>query len=99
MTISYSFAVENGLMIVTAAGSDDSVQEVMDYGVAIIAAAVASNCTRVLCDERDLTIGWARSTHFNPHNILPNKRHALPAPRSSVNRRTIKMRRFGRRWR
>jgi hypothetical protein len=54
MAIDYSFHVDDDLLRVKASGRDESLEEVMAYGMAIIEAAKESGCTRVLCDELEL---------------------------------------------
>jgi hypothetical protein len=46
--------VEGGTLFVVATGRDDSLDEVKAYGAAVLDAAAAHACTRVLCDERGL---------------------------------------------
>jgi hypothetical protein len=55
MAIEYQFA-EDGFetLCVAAWGRDDSMQEVVGYGRAVIGEAIARGCRRVLCDERGL---------------------------------------------
>jgi hypothetical protein len=45
---------EGQLLRVKAAGRDESFEEVKDYGLAIIEAAVAHGSIRILCDESEL---------------------------------------------
>lgn len=54
MTIQYTFQTEGDLLRVETVGIDESLQEVEEYGLAIIQAALASGCQRILCDERQL---------------------------------------------
>jgi hypothetical protein len=54
MAIAYSFEVENDLLKATASGKDETLEEVMDYGMAIIHAAIVNKCQKVLCDETGL---------------------------------------------
>jgi hypothetical protein len=54
MVIEYQITVEDDLLRVTAAGSDDSLEEVQSYGMAVIHAALESGCRRVVCDETRL---------------------------------------------
>lgn len=55
MAISYTFTLNEETLYVKTQGSDDSLEEVVQYGMAIIQAAHASGCRHVLCDELDLT--------------------------------------------
>ena len=54
MAISYSMSVNVDLLTVKAEGVDDSLEEVREYGKAIVEACRANRCVRVLCDETDL---------------------------------------------
>jgi hypothetical protein len=54
VTIQYEIAVEDDLLVVVASGVDEDVEEVQSYGMAVIAAAVEHQVTRILCDERSL---------------------------------------------
>ena len=55
MAISYTFTLNGETLYVKTQGSDESLEEVVQYGMAIIQAAQASGCRRVLCDELELT--------------------------------------------
>ena len=46
--------MEDGLLVITASGRDESLQQVVDYGRAVIQLAVEKEVRRVLCDERNL---------------------------------------------
>lgn len=54
MAITYHIQVEGDLLRVTASGFDESLVEVLEYGQAVLAAAITHQCPRVLCDERAL---------------------------------------------
>ena len=54
MTIHKTFEVQGNLLFVTAWGKDDSIEDVIAYGQAIIEHAVQHNTSKVLCDEREL---------------------------------------------
>jgi len=54
MAIKYTLEVKENLLLVKAAGRDGDVSDVIQYGQALIEAAVQAGCTRVLCDEREL---------------------------------------------
>ncbi|MBI1397583.1 MAG: hypothetical protein GC151_16540 [Betaproteobacteria bacterium] len=54
MTITFESEVGNGVLLITASGRDESVQEVIDYGQSVIDLAAKLGVTRVLCDERKL---------------------------------------------
>ena len=54
MAIDYSVSVDGDLLTVKAVGYDETLQEVEEYGAAIVDACIANSCVRVLCDEFDL---------------------------------------------
>jgi len=54
MAIAFNFVVENDLLRVTASGKDSDLEEVKQYGMAIIKAALDHGSVRVLCDEAGL---------------------------------------------
>lgn len=54
MAINYTIEADDGLLRVVAAGKDDNLRQVKDYGFAVLSAALSSRCTKVLCDEREL---------------------------------------------
>ncbi len=54
MTIKYQSEFREKLLIVTASGRDDTLEQVIEYGCSVIALAVESGATRLLCDERGL---------------------------------------------
>ncbi|NTW48619.1 MAG: hypothetical protein HGB19_02575 [Chlorobiales bacterium] len=54
MPITYEFEIDGDTLKVKAAGVDDSLDEVKQYGMAVIEATIQNGCVRVLCDERNL---------------------------------------------
>ena len=54
MAIEYDFSVNGPLLVVETSGFDESLEEVQDYGMAVIDAAVQSRAELILCDEREL---------------------------------------------
>ena len=54
MAIEYNLEIENNLLRVTASGKDDNLEQVQEYGMAIIRAAIEHNVSKVLCDEQEL---------------------------------------------
>lgn len=54
MSISYQSAFSNGLLAITAEGRDDSIQDVIDYGCAVIELAIKHGARKIFCDERRL---------------------------------------------
>jgi len=54
MAIRYMIEIDGDLLRVKASGNDDNLEQVKEYGQAIIDAAKKHNATRALCDESDL---------------------------------------------
>lgn len=54
MAIDYEIEVHGELLRVTACGADENLEEVKNYELAILRAAVESGVRKVLCDERGL---------------------------------------------
>lgn len=54
MAITFTSEIEGDLLVVTTCGTDDDLQQVIDYGQAVIDLAVRSGAPRILCDERNL---------------------------------------------
>lgn len=54
MAINYTFENEAKLLKVKASGKDDTVEQVIEYGMAVLNAAISLECIKVLCDETEL---------------------------------------------
>lgn len=54
MAINYTFKIEKDLLLVKTSGFDESPEEVVRYGLAVIKACAEGNFSAVLCDEVDL---------------------------------------------
>lgn len=54
MAIDYILTSEDDLLIVNASGFDENLEEVLQYGMAIVNACMAGNYSRVLCNELNL---------------------------------------------
>lgn len=54
MAIEFNTRVEGGVLFVTTTGFDESLQQVQDYGMAIIAASQQAGVAHVLCNELGL---------------------------------------------
>jgi hypothetical protein len=54
MAITYNFAIDSNLLRVKTFGKDDNLEQVIEYGSAIIQYSLSSGCTRILCDETEL---------------------------------------------
>lgn len=54
MAITYTIVPEGRLLKVHASGEDESLEEVLAYGKAIIEAALENRSGMILCDERKL---------------------------------------------
>jgi len=55
MSILFRMSVTGQRLLVTASGEDDSPAQVLEYGLAVIEAAIQHQVRQVLCDERNLT--------------------------------------------
>ena len=54
MSIQYTMKMENDTSLVTASGRDENLDDVKQYGQAVITAALHNNCIKILCDETNL---------------------------------------------
>lgn len=54
MSIEYQMQVQGDLLLVETSGADDNLDEVKNYGMAVIRAALEGKCRRILCDELNL---------------------------------------------
>ena len=54
MAIKYEMTTASHVMTVVASGSDDDLDEVQKYGLAIIEKAKQSGCHKILCNELQL---------------------------------------------
>lgn len=54
MAIHSTFHIANDLLTVTASGFDESVEEVMAYGMAVVQTAIESDTRHILVDETGL---------------------------------------------
>ena len=54
MGITYEISSTDNLMVVVAAGSDENLEEVQQYGLAIIENAKRLGCVKILCNELNL---------------------------------------------
>lgn len=70
MAISYTMQAEGNLLKVTASGKDDSVEEVNQYGMAIIEKALACGTTHVLCDETKLEYALSTFSTFESAKFI-----------------------------
>lgn len=55
MAIHYETTCDNGVLRVTTRGSDDGLGAVISYADGVAASAKGCGCTKILCDERELT--------------------------------------------
>jgi hypothetical protein len=54
MAITYSMTTEENLLVVTASGFDESLEDVQQYGMAVVNACKEANMPNVLCNEINL---------------------------------------------
>lgn len=55
MAIRYETMCDNGVLRVTTRGNDDGLGAVIAYADGVAASAKRCGCTKILCDERELT--------------------------------------------
>lgn len=82
MAISYTVQVDGDTLYVKTQGSDDNVEEVVQYGLAIIQAAQAAGCRHVRCDELALTYRLGTFDTFTVAETL--SRHAPHVARVAI---------------
>jgi hypothetical protein len=76
MAIQFKTKTEGTLLLIETWGDDESLEEVQQYGLAIIQACLETRVTRVLCDERQLEYRLATVDTFKSAEFL-----ATNAPR------------------
>ena len=54
MSITFNSNIEDDILIITASGKDDNVDQVVEYGQSIIRLGIESGKSKILCDERNL---------------------------------------------
>lgn len=54
MAIYYTMKMENDTLVVTASGKDEGLEDVKQYGEAVINAALQNHCRKIICDETNL---------------------------------------------
>lgn len=54
MAINIQFHAADNVLVTTASGFDDGLNEVIEYNNKILEEAIRHNCTSILCDERNL---------------------------------------------
>ncbi len=54
MAINFLIEVDDDLLRVTASGQDDNLEEVQEYGMAVIEACIEYGVSKVLCNEKEL---------------------------------------------
>jgi hypothetical protein len=93
MAIQYTIASEGDTLLVSAAGYDETLDEVQAYALAVINACQENGCTRVLCDETALeyrlgTIDTYQSAQFvAAHGAQIEMVAIVCSPRFSVDAR------------
>jgi len=70
MAIRYEIKTENGLLSVKVTGKDDNLEQVLNYGMAIIEAALSNSCSKVLCDETELVYTLGTFDTFQAANFI-----------------------------
>jgi hypothetical protein len=70
LAITHTFTVEGDLLLVKASGFDGSLEDVQQYGMAIIQACLENGCRRVLTDETDLEYRLSTMDTFDSARTL-----------------------------
>jgi hypothetical protein len=94
LAIKYTMQVEGALLNVNASGRDDSVQEVKDYGMAIIEKAVAHGITRILCDETDLEYTLSALSTFDAATFIAEVAPKVARVAIVINPKNVEAARF-----
>lgn len=73
MAINVTFKNKGDILLVTASGKDESLEDVEEYGMKVIEQGILSNCRKILCDEINLeynlsTIDTFESAKFISEN-------------------------------
>lgn len=89
MAINFTATSEGNLLIINASGFDDNLEEVQQYGMAVIEACSKYNVTRVLCDETNLeyrlsVIGTFQSVEFIAAQVPAIAKVALVCSEKSI---------------
>ncbi len=70
MSINFNSKIEDEILIITAAGKDDTVDQVVAYGQSIIQLGIESGTSKVLCDERNLEYAIGTFDIFEAATII-----------------------------
>jgi hypothetical protein len=54
LVIDFECRIEGDVLRIKARGKDDSLQDVIDYGMGVLQEAISGDFSRVICDEREL---------------------------------------------
>jgi len=54
MAINYVSQLENDVLFVKAYGQDDNMEDVKEYGMAVLKEALSNGVSKVICDETEL---------------------------------------------
>lgn len=73
MAIKVEFEVFEGLLKAIATGSDDDLQDVLNYNEAVLKKALETNTKRVLCDERNLEYKIGKIDTFQAAEYVSEK--------------------------
>ena len=77
MTIHFETGIEGTLLRCRAWGSDDNLEEVKRYGMAIIAACLEGDCDKALLDERELKYDLSITDTFKLAEYYSNQMQKL----------------------
>ena len=78
MAITFQSEMQGGLLLVTASGRDENLQQVIDYGTSVITLAIESGATHVLCDERNLDYALDTLDTFQAAQAIAERAPKVP---------------------
>ena len=90
MVITFNTRMEDGILVIESSGFDESLKEVLDYGMAVYQTAIMNKCNRILCDETKLeyrlnTLETFKSAEFISESVPSLARVALVCKPENIN--------------
>jgi len=68
VAINVTFKNKGDILLVTASGKDESLEEVEEYGMKVLEQGILTNCRKILCNEIDLNITFRQLILTNQQN-------------------------------
>lgn len=90
MSINYTFSNDEPILRVVASGMDDNLEQVMGYGMAVMAAAIQSGCSRVLCNELELEYKLGTFDTFESARLISENAPSIARVAIVCNAKNIK---------